>query len=473
MDDPFPDAVGPLHAAAPEILSRLLSVDTDAAELFAEQTYRERFRLRYDRWRAYGDPWEEYVTGIVEGTGLRVLTGDATRYASVDGLDPAFVRIKADQLRAGPPGEVYLDRFPPRGSLALPVDTVDRVSLEEKRSLLQAAVDAALSQAPRLRDLEVEFQGTTRQTYVASTDERPTFAASSLVGIRVEATFERGERHFHVYAIGGGTGGIGQFILSPPEQISRACVKRMQTSLQARPLSGSMGSVPVIIEGGWGGVWLHEALGHLLEADTPGSYGADRIGDRIAPEHVTIVDDGTFEDGRGTALFDDEGCPMQRTVLVEAGELRNVMSDRLQSRRMGIPRTGNGRRESHRSEPIVRMTNLLLEGGTATREALVADVAKGLYVRTIGTGKVYPSEDRYAFEVLEGSLIENGRLTMPVARLQISGRPSQMLESIAGIADDFRVDSARGMCSKAGQIVPVSVGMPTVMVRNLTVTALS
>lgn len=472
MDDPFPEAVGPLHAAAPEVLSRLLSDGTDTAELFAEHTYRERFRVRYDRWRAYGDPSEDYVTDVIEGTGLRVLTGDGARYASVDRLDPALVRITADELRSGPPGAVFVDRLPPRGSLALPADTVTRVSLDEKRSLLQAAVDAALSEEPRLRDVEVDFQGVTRQTYVASTDERPTFAASSLVGMRVEATFERGDRHLEVYAIGGGTGGVGQFILTPPEEISRACVRRLQTALKARPLPGSMGSVPVIIEGGWGGVWLHEAVGHLLEADTPGAYGPDRIGDRIAPEHVTIVDDGTLVDGRGTSLFDDEGWPTQRTVLVDGGELRSVMSDRLRSRELGIPRTGNGRRESHRSEPIVRMTNLLLEGGTAGREALVADVAKGLYVRTIGRGKVYPSEDRYAFEVLEGNLIEGGRLTTPVTHLEISGRPSRMLENIAGIADDLRIDPARGMCRKAGQTVPVSVGMPTVMVRNLTVTAL-
>lgn len=472
MNDSFAEDVAPLHVAAPEILSRLRTDEGETAELFAEHTYRERFRLRYDRWRAYRDPWEEYVTDIVEGTGLRILTNRSSRYGSVEGLEPAVIRVKADELRRGPPADLSLDRTPPRGSLALPADRINRVSLEEKRDLLQAAVDAALSLEPRLRDLEVDFQGAARQTYVASTEDRPTFSAGSLVGIRVEAKFERGDRSLRVYSIGGGSGGVGQFLMTPPEDISRSCIERLRAALEARPLPNSLGEVPVIIEGGWGGVWLHEAVGHLLEAGTQGPYRPDFVGERVGPGDVTIIDDGTYANGRGTALFDDEGRAMERTVLVERGVLRNLMADRRQARALGIPRTGNGRREDHRCEPLTRMTNLFLENGTAKWEALVADVEKGLYVRTIGSGKVYPADDRFTFDVLEGYLIEGGRRTMPVTRLTLSGRPSQMLESIAGIADDFHVDPARGLCKKGGQTLPVSVGMPTVMVRNLTVTTL-
>ncbi|MEX0821999.1 MAG: TldD/PmbA family protein [Rhodothermales bacterium] len=465
----FTEEVGPLHAAAPEILSRLMSAEGDTAELFSEHTYHERIRMRYDRWKAYRDPWEDYATDVVEGTGLRLLTNGFSRHGAAEGFDPALIRIKADELRDGPPIDVSLDRESARGSLALPGDTINLVSLDEKRALLESAVDAALSLEPRLRDLEVDFQGSTRQAYVVSTEDRPTFSAKSIIGFRVQAKFERANRHIDVYAIGGGTGGLGQFLLCTPEEISQRCIERLQAALKARPLDRDIGDVPVVIEGGWGGVWLHEAVGHLLEADTPGAYTPERIGDQVAGDGVTIVDDGTLEHGRGTALFDDEGFPMERTVLVDRGVLRAVMTDRIQARRHGLPRTGNGRRQDFRRPPMVRMTNLLLEGGTEQRETLISEAEDGFYVRTIGGGQVYPSEDRFAFNVIEGYKIEGGRLTEPLTNVQITGRPSQMLEDIIGIADDYRIDPSRGICKKDDQTVPVSVGMPTVLVRDLTV----
>ncbi len=473
MDDSFAAEVSPLHTAAPEILSRLRRDADDTTELFAERTYREQVTLRYDRWRGYGEPREEYRTDLVEGTGLRLLNDDVSRYGYVEGYAPVMVRNKADEVRGGPPAAgAVLDRAPPRGSLELPEDVTDRVTLEEKRGLLQAAVDAAFSLEPRLRDLEVAFQGSTRRTYVVSSEDRPTFAATSLIGMRVRARIERAQRTVDGHAIGGGTGGVGQFLMTTPESISQRCVERLQAALAARPLQTVMGDVPVVIEGGWGGVWLHEAVGHLLEADTIGPYSADRIGERVASEDVTIIDDGTYERGRGTALFDDEGFPMERTVLIENGVLRSLMTDRRQAARLGLPRTGNGRREGYRSEPAVRMTNLFLAGGRAAPDALLADVKKGVYVRTVGRGRVYPQDDRFSFHVVEGYLIEAGRRTRPVTNMNISGRPSKMLESIVGISDEVRVDPARGVCRKADQTVPVSVGTPTVLVNTLTVRAL-
>lgn len=472
MEESFAEEVTPLHAAAPEVLARLLASTNGVAEIFAEQTYRELLTHRYDRWRAYRDPWEDFGTDLVQGTGLRTLAGGSSRHGSVQGYDPAVVRIKADELRGGDPVDVAISRQNPRGSLALPPDRIERVSLEEKRALLQAAVDAALSLEPKLRDLEVSFQGSTRRTYVASTQDRPTFSAASLIGIRVQAKYERNERRVDIYAIAGGVGGVGQFLTRSPENVAQDCIERLQAVLGSKPIDRNLGDVPVVIEGGWGGVWLHEAVGHLLEADTPGSYTPSKIGQQVAPANVTIVDDGTFTGGRGSALFDDEGFPSQRTTLIENGILRALMADRRQAHLLDIPRTGNGRRQDYHSEPMTRMTNLMLLAGEAKPDDLVAEAGEGLYVRTIGRGRLYPSDDRFEFNVLEGYLIENGRLGTPATDLRITGRPSDMLRGIRGVGSDFTVDLARGICEKHGQTVPVSVGMPTVLLSGLTVSKL-
>jgi TldD protein len=236
--------------------------------------------------------------------------------------------------------------------------------------------------------------------------------------------------------------------------------------------------MPVVLAGGWGGVWLHEVVGHLLEADVaadcsaPGALGAERIGLRVANDSINVFDDATLDAARGTARVDDEGTPTRRNTLIEEGILTSLLTDRATACRLGLPETGNGRRQDYRHEPLPRMSNLLLEAGDADPESLVNEARTGIFVKMIGNGAVVPEEDSFSFEILEGYAIESGRIGRPV-RGRLSGRPSEMLTRIRGIANDFQYDAGRGICSKNGQVVPVSVGMPTVLIDMMTVNPLS
>ncbi|MDX1548539.1 MAG: TldD/PmbA family protein, partial [Rhodothermales bacterium] len=231
----------------------------------------------------------------------------------------------------------------------------------------------------------------------------------------------------------------------------------------AQPVAPGAG--PVVLAAGWGGVWLHEAVGHLLEADVlAGSPLAGRLGTRVAIPDVTLVDDPTHPDGRATYAFDDEGVPATRTTLIDGGVLRAALTDRRHA--SSTPSTGNGRRQDYRHRPFPRMSNLLLLGGTASPEDLLAGVQEGLYVTAVGHGVVRPGIG-FAVDVLDGFRIERGRLGAPVAGVRLIGSGPGMLAVLDGIGTDFRLDPARGVCEKQGQVVPVSVGMPAVRVRAM------
>lgn len=440
----------------------------EIAEIFAERSFREQLTLSYGRRSMRGQPSELYSRDECVGAGLRLLGPSTHRFVTVDGLDGGDLEVAASE--AFETGRRPVTGQNPstariRGSVDLPSDAPDEVSLEEKRHLLRAAADAALSLEPNLQDLEVSFQGYARRTSVWATDIEPTRAATSHVGIRVFASTANASTH----AVGGGPGGVGFFLEEPPESIAQRCVERLRALSDARPSRELHGDVPIVLEGGWGGVWLHETVGHLLEADTESPLATTSLGTRIGSDRVTVIDDGTMARGRATCDYDDEGLPSERTILVERGRLRRLMTDRWTALRRRTPRTPNGRRENYRFRPLPRMTNLCLVNGSTPAADLVADIDRGLYIRTIGSGEVRPSEDRFHFDVLEGYVIENGHLAAPVRPLRVSGRPSEMLYRVAAVGDDFKLDPARGSCVKAGQTVPVSVGMPTVLLHTLTV----
>ncbi|MGI9174706.1 MAG: TldD/PmbA family protein, partial [Rhodothermales bacterium] len=290
--------------------------------------------------------------------------------------------------------------------------------------------------------------------------------ASMLLGLRVEVTLEADGRRVKGHAVAGGAVPFGTFFAHPPEEVAREAVERAGVLAEAKPLGP--GRLPVVLGGGWSGVWLHEAIGHAFEADNALNH-QNQIGQAIAPPHVTLVDDATVPSGRGSFTHDDEGTPAQRTVLVENGVLRSFLTDRQHADQLGLPRTGNGRRQSFRHLPLPRMTNLLLAPGEASEADLIADVRDGLYVAMPGHGLVWPGEDRFAFDVLEGYRIEQGRLTHPVADVRLAGSTTDALRHVVAIGPDVRLETARGLCRKAEQTVPVSVGMPAVLLAGLQV----
>ena len=484
MGHPFREEVDRLHELAADLVGGALR--EDVYEIFAESRFREHLTLSVGRRGRHEAPSELSSLDERSGVGLRRIGRGGPHFAVVDGLGKDAVRAAAAEVFG--PATSRTDRYARQagelrrensggaqpfdglsGSLDLPADVADAVSRAEKRHLLEAAVDAALSLEPNLQEIEVSLQASVRRVCVWATDIQPCRTATSHVAIRVFASTPRASTH----AVGGAPTGIGHFLIETPESIAKTCIERLHALQEVQPEHSVRGTMPVVLEGGWGGVWLHETVGHLLEADTRSPHGRSALGTRIGDERITVVDDGTLDGGRGSCTIDDEGMTTRRTILIEEGVLRNLMSDRQTARRQGLPRTGNGRRQDYRHAPLPRMTNLLLEEGSDRPSDLIADVEHGLYVRTIGNGEVRPDEDRFTFDVLEGYAIDKGRIAAPVPAVRISGKPSEILRRVRGVADDFALDPARGACVKAGQTVPVSVGMPTVLFEKLDVVPLA
>ncbi len=228
----------------------------------------------------------------------------------------------------------------------------------------------------------------------------------------------------------------------------------------------------VVVGPGWNGVLLHEAVGHGLEADgvrRGTSAFAGRLGEQVASPNVTIVDDGTLQGGRGSLHIDDEGCETRRTTLIENGVLRGYMHDRLSARLMGAAPTGNGRREGYASPPMPRMTNTFMLNGDRDPEEIVESVRHGIYVSGLEGGQVDITSGQFVFEASEAYLIENGRITAPVKGATITGRGPDTIRHISMVGNDLACDPGKASCSKAGQVIPVGVGQPTVRVDEMIV----
>lgn len=230
--------------------------------------------------------------------------------------------------------------------------------------------------------------------------------------------------------------------------------------------------MPVVLGGGWPGILLHEAIGHGLEADfnrRKTSAFSDRIGRRVASELCTIVDDGTIPYRRGSLNMDDEGTPTSRTVLIENGILRGYITDRLNARLMGIPLTGNGRRESYQSVVLPRMTNTFMLAGQDDPQTILRSVKRGLYAVSFGGGQVDITSGKFVFSASEAYLIEDGRVTKPVKGATLIGNGPDVLTKVSRVGHDMQLDEGVGTCGKEGQSVPVGVGLPTILVDELTV----
>ncbi len=463
-----------LTEASPGLFRRALRTGGAWADLFAERTIHHRLAMGGEATGGrvrFGKP--VVAADLTAGTGLRVVRGTAFGYAAEAAGDPsawpAMAEAAAARLKSGPArAEVAPCETP--GVPDLPPDAPDLVADSEKAALLEAALDAAFALDERVVRASAEYHDRTRRTAVLTSEGRSAATATMLLGLRVAVTMTGAGRTVTAFAVSGGAYGFGHFFVHPAEETARAAVARARRLLEARPLAP--GAMPVVLAGGWGGMWLHEAAGHLLEADlvaADASPWAGRLGEAVAAPCVTLADDPTLPGARGSAPFDDEGTPTARTTLVAGGTLRAFLTDRRHAERLGLPRTGHARRQDYRHAPLPRMTNLLLSPGTASPEALIAGIRDGLYVQTAGSGVVRPGMDRFTFEVLEGRRIERGRLTHPVAGVRVAGTATGALSGIVAVANDFGLDTARGMCGKAGQRVPVSVGMPTVFVHGLTV----
>lgn len=453
-----------LRDHAPDVLRRVTRGSAGRGDLFYEHTISGLTTLRQRVVSGRVTPAVlSAVHSVRSGAGLRLQTPAQTLYASSTDTSPEGLDALADGLP--PIGYPHGDRK--AGVSEGRIQRVERVE-PSAGALVREAADAALSIDASLVEVTVRLQETTRRTLIVTSDGRAAQQIRSNVSLRIDVV---GQGQLRAYAIDGAAGAGADLLYCDPGRVAAEAVDRATILAEAHPLPP--GQMPVVIAGGWGGVWLHEAAGHLLEADVLAARSAEppiaMLGRRIAASGVTLIDDASLIGGRGTYAFDDEGMPGQATVLVEDGIVRGILTDRQHAVRYGLQPTGNGRRQDFRFAPIPRMTNLVLQPGDASPEDLILDADDGLFVTMIGSGLIVPEEDRFTFDVLEGFRIEGGRLTGPVTGVSISGRASTVLERIAGIGNDLTYDHARGVCVKHGQAVPVSTGMPTVFLSSLDV----
>jgi TldD protein len=306
---------------------------------------------------------------------------------------------------------------------------------------------------------------------VAASDGTLAADARPLVRLNVSVILLENGRREQGYAGGGARTDLTYFLSGEiPLQYAREAVR--QAAVQMEAVAAPAGTMPVVLGPGWPGILLHEAVGHGLEGDfnrKGTSAFSGRIGQRVASEECTIVDDGTLPNRRGSVAIDDEGTPGQYNVLVENGILRGYMQDKLNARLMGVAPTGNGRRESFAHMPMPRMTNTYMLAGPHVPEEIIASVSKGLYAPNFGGGQVDITSGKFVFSASEAYLIEKGRITTPVKGAMLIGDGPEALRRISMIGNNLELDTGVGTCGKEGQSVPVGVGQPTLKIDEITV----
>lgn len=453
----------------PDVARRLTAEALSAAEdgeLF----------LQYRRAEAFGFDDGRLKTASYDtqsGFGLRAVSGETTAFAHASELSADAIRRAAATMALIDPAHRPF-AVPPRGNnrhLYTDVDPLDTIPFADKVNLCQTIDAAARARDPRVAQVSVALTGSwsvvevVRPDGFAATDVRP------LVRLNVSIVAESGGRR----ETGSfGTGGRALYDrLFQPETWNHAidaALEQALTNLDA--VDAPAGEMTVLLGPGWPGVLLHEAIGHGLEGDfnrKGTSAFSGRIGERVAAPGVTVVDDGSIPDRRGSLSIDDEGTPTGETVLIEDGILKGYMQDRLNARLMGVEPTGNGRRESYQHAPMPRMTNTFMKGGKDDPAELLSRVRKGIFAKSFGGGQVDIVSGKFVFSCTEAYLVENGRIGAPIKGATLIGDGPSVLTKVAGIGNDFALDEGIGMCGKGGQSVPAGVGQPTLLIEGLTV----
>jgi len=411
---------------------------------------------------------------IDQGVGVRVVTGEKTAFAYADDIAPASLESAARVTRAiaaqGGDARVPAPGIRVAKPLYAPVDPVTGLDDAEKVRLLERLEAAARAADPRVKQVIGRLSGEYEVVLVARADGVRSADVRPLVNLSVTVIVEQDGRREQGYCGGGGRFGYGHFDGGRVDEMARTAVKQALVNLEARPAPA--GPMTVVLGPGWPGILLHEAVGHGLEGDfnrKGTSAFAGRVGERVAAPGVTVVDDGTLEDRRGSLSVDDEGEPTGRNVLIEDGILRGYLQDRMNARLMGVAATGNGRRESYAHLPMPRMTNTIMLAGDKDPQEILASVDRGLYAVNFGGGEVDITSGKFVFSAAEAWWVEGGRLQYPVKGATLIGNGPDALTKISMIGTDLQLDPGIGSCGKEGQSVPVGVGQPTLRIEGLTV----
>jgi TldD protein len=413
--------------------------------------------------------------GVSAGCGIRVVSGERTGYAYTDDLsaDRLLRAARTAALIASGPAKQPVHAFAETSSPSLyPAPAADLdTDLSARLDLITRADRAARRYDQRVTQVRASYADELRRILIAASDGTFASDAQPLARMSVFVLAKDGDGIARGSSGGGGRVEIDYFTgAKGPEFFATEAARTAVLQLSAVPAPA--GEMEVVLGPGWPGVLLHEAVGHGLEADfnrKKTSAFAGLIGRAVASPKVTVVDNGRMALRRGSLNVDDEGSPTQETVLIEGGVLKGYLSDKLSARLMGIPSTGNGRRESYQQIPMPRMTNTYMLAGEDSPEDILRSVKRGLYAVNFGGGQVDITSGKFVFSASEAYLIEDGKVTAPVRDATLIGNGPEALKHVSMVGNDLALDEGIGTCGKDGQSVPVGVGMPTVKLDRMTV----
>lgn len=452
------------------ILGTALSAQIDYADLYFQYEVSDSVALEEGLVK-------QASKHVNQGVGVRALAGEKTGYAFSDEITVRSLDIAARTAREIAQSGAVTTGVAIHGVQApahdlYPIQTPGPdIPIQHKLDLLQHIDTFCRAYDRRITKVQTSFSSVHKLVLVATSEGLVIGDVQPLLRLNIMCIAEDGSNRQNGSAGGGGRVEFSTFIEQDQYlDLAREAARRAVLNLGA--IEAPAGTMNVVLGPGWPGVLLHEAIGHGLEGDfnrKGTSAFSGRIGQRVASEQCTVVDDGTLPGRRGSLNVDDEGIPTSRTVLVENGILCGYLQDRLNARLMDMPPTGNGRRESYAHMPMPRMTNTFMLGGEADPQEVIASVDSGLYAVSFGGGQVDITNGKFVFSANEAYLIEGGKVTRPVKGASLIGNGPDVLTRITMVGNDLELDTGVGTCGKNGQSVPVGVGLPTIRINDLTV----
>ena len=452
------------------LLGKMTGKHIDHADLYFQYT-------RHESWVLEEGIVKSGSYNVDKGVGLRAVSGDKSGFAFSDDLKFPSLTDAAESVRGITHGiGSGLVATVGRRTISAPIlyqpdDPLASFTDSEKVSLLESVEREARKQDSRVKQVMVNLAGSHEIVMIVRADGEICADVRPLIRLSVQVVAEsNGRREQGSYS--GGSRETYDFLTSNDVALGYAREAVRQALVNLESVNAPAGTMDVVLGAGWPGIILHEAVGHGLEGDfnrKGTSAYSGRVGEKVASELCTIVDDGTISDRRGSLSIDDEGTPSQNTVLIENGILKGYMQDVTNARLMNQSPTGNGRRESFRHQPMPRMTNTYMLPGRSTHEEIISSVDKGLYAVSFSGGQVDITSGEFVFSATEAYMIEKGRITRPVKGVTLIGNGPDVLTRISMVGDNLELDSGTGTCGKNGQSVPVGVGQPTLRIDSLTV----
>ena len=451
-----------------QVMASLLSSKVDMADIYFQSSH-------FESWQLEDGIIKEGSHNIEQGAGVRAVVGEKTGFAYSDKLElPALLDAAKSAkaiARVGQNTSVAITQ--PKISKALypSYNPLKSLADQEKIDLLHKVDTETRKLDQRVEQVIISLVGVHENILIANQQGQLIADVRPLVRMNVSVIVEQNGKREQAGSGGGARSDYG-FFLDEDKALDygKEAVRQALVNLEA--IDAPAGNMTVVLGSGWPGILLHEAIGHGLEGDfnrKGTSAFSGRIGERVASDLCTVVDDGTLAGRRGSLTVDDEGTPTESTVLIEKGILKAYMQDKLNGELMGEKSTGNGRRESYAHLPMPRMTNTYMLAGQHNPEEIIGSVKKGLYAKNFGGGQVDITSGKFVFSASEAYLIENGKITQAVKGATLIGNGPDVLTKVSMVGTDMALDSGVGTCGKEGQSVPVGVGQPTLKIDGLTV----